>query len=110
MPGTSYGYRYCARSDTPPQDHSGIRPRILQDYPCGGDRHEYVQWQAQVAAPEQCWPQAPAARHSPMPRWSFRSAGTPVFTIAASSPAVADAFLAGSLSPAAQTSMTTVSW
>ena len=50
----------------------GTRPRILQDCPCGGDQHEYVQWQAQVAAPEQYWSQVPPASHSPMPWRSFR--------------------------------------
>ena len=75
----------------------GIRPRILHDCPCGGDQHEYVQWQAQVAAPEQYWSQVPSASHIPMPRRSFRPAGSPAFTIVASSPSVAIVFLAGSL-------------
>src|SRR5689334_17572358 len=61
----------------------GIRPRVLPDCPCGGDQHEFVQWQAQAAASQQYWSQVPPASHSPMPWRSFRPAGSPAFTIAA---------------------------
>jgi hypothetical protein len=74
----------------------GIRPRVLPDCPCGGDQHECAQGQAQAAASEQYWSQVPPASHSPMPWRSFRPAGSPAFTIAASSLTVAIVFLAGS--------------
>src|SRR6266852_5421745 len=81
-----------------------------------GDQREYVPTQAQVAAPERCEVAGDINEnrtgHHPMSWRSFRSAGSPALTIAARS--VATAFVlpagivAGSPSPVAQTSMTTI--